>query len=181
MMSHLPPRGRGVRGLILRLLGVQQRRRSIVWTPAEREAVLEARAASRAAIGAAAFRSAVQAEKDDDLETFERGFSTLSAGCRRTCVCGREFYNPGGGWDFEDGELEELENDPKATALEWAAGAIYLEGGEYAMDCDCWRERASIVVAWIKRHDREIASFLTEEKKKLTRAADQAPTVKEVA
>lgn len=116
-----------------------------------------------------------------DLESFEEAFAIPSSGCRRQCACGREFYNPDpSSWDFEEGELEALAAS-EATALGWSVQALYLEGAEYVIDCDCWRPKAARVVAWLRQHDREVAAFLTEEKRRRERAAETSPVVEEQA
>jgi len=88
-----------------------------------------------------------------DLELFERAFHTSSAGCVRTCKCGRVFYNPDNTWDWEEGELERLEADPNAEPRDWSIGTLILDGEEYCCDCDCWRDRARKAVDWLDRHD----------------------------
>ncbi len=161
-------RGR-LRALLIRILGLQQRRRRVLWTCDARTAIVqEGRRRNETSANVA------------DLATFERGFSTRSAGCRRVCECGREFYNPGGGWDWEEGELEALAAGT-ATALDWSVGALYLEGKEYVLDCDCWRPRAARVVAWLRLHDHEVAAFLSEEKRRRELEARNSPTVEEAS
>jgi len=112
------------------------------------------------------------------MVSFEKGFSSRSAGAVRECKCGRVFYNPGGNWDFEDGEIERLAKDPNATALEWAVESIILENIEYALDCDCWRERAIKVINWLLAHDDSIAEFLSLERERKQAEASRAPVVR---
>lgn len=111
-------------------------------------------------------------------ENFERAFSTRSAGCVRDCACGRVFYNPNGGWTWEDGEVEALAANPKATALEWACGEVEFEGATYAADCDCWHQRAVKVATWIISHAAEIAEFLSLERERKTNEAEMSPVVR---
>ncbi len=109
-------------------------------------------------------------------ENFERAFSTNSGGCRRVCECGREFYNPDGGWDWSDGELESLESND-ATALPYTVGEVAFEGKTYVNACNCWHKRADMLQNWINGHRHQIARFLSLEKKSKQAEADDAPIV----
>lgn len=109
---------------------------------------------------------------------FESGFATRTSGAVRTCLCGRVFYNPSGGWDWEDGELDSLEADPKATGVDWACGEVRINGKTYARDCDCWHEQGRKILEFVLRYDEEIADFLNQVKAAKTAAADRAPSVK---
>ncbi len=112
------------------------------------------------------------------LENFEKAFTNNYSGCRRTCGCGREFwdgYNRGYSW--EDGEIEALEKNPNATVLEHSVGTIEFEGREYVMDCDCWHPRAEKLMGFIDGHANEIAKYLTLEKQRKKSIADSAPIV----
>lgn len=60
-----------------------------------------------------------------DRELFERAFSAHASSCRRTCKCGKEFYDAVNSYSWEDGELERLEEDPKATALPYAVPILH--------------------------------------------------------
>ena len=114
----------------------------------------------------------------EKLENFELAFSTSSAGCRRECHCGRIFwdgYNSGYSWD--DGEEDELRNNPNATALDYSVSTIMFEGKEYVCDCNCWHKRAETIIGFIDGHAREIAEYLSREKKRLQRIAEHAPVV----
>lgn len=114
---------------------------------------------------------------DDGLDSFERAF-TNGGGCVRDCACGRVFYNPDGGWTWEDGELDRLRADPTATALEWSVGEMVIEGKSYVPDCDCWKPIALKFIAFIRRYDEEIAEFLTNEKRRKQAEADRSPVVR---
>jgi hypothetical protein len=119
--------------------------------------------------------------KDDEaeaLENFEAAFRDRGAGCVRQCDCGRIYYNPSGEWTWEPGELEKLEANPNATASVYAIGAIVFEGRWYADHCECWKERARKIVAFLKAHDEQIAEFLTLERKRKQAEADRAPVIR---
>jgi hypothetical protein len=59
--------------------------------------------------------------------------------------------------------LEALEKSA-ATPLDWTVGFIFLEGKEYAEDCDCWHPRAKKVMAFLDGHAQAIADYLNGEK-----------------
>lgn len=114
------------------------------------------------------------------LENFERAFTSGSSGCRRTCECGREFWDSyNEGYDWEPGEVEELKNNPNATSVAYSVSSIILEGKEYPMDCDCWHKRAEQIMGLIDGHDHAIARYLTLEKQRKQAIADKAPVVEE--
>jgi len=116
----------------------------------------------------------------DKLENFERAFTTCVSGCRQRCHCGREFFdNANSGYDWAEGELEKLLDDPKATALDYAVETIIVEGREYVSDCDCWHARAAVLIGFIDSHARGIAAYLNREKRRLEALAEHAPTVEE--
>lgn len=115
--------------------------------------------------------------EDGDLETFITGFSMNSSGCRRTCHCGREFFDGANdGWTWEDGELEHL-RESKATELPYSVEGILLEGREYVSDCDCWRKRGRQIKAFLDHNAHGICRYFEEEKKRKQREADSAPVV----
>jgi hypothetical protein len=111
------------------------------------------------------------------LENFERAFETHSGGCRRECECGRVFYNPNGGRDWEDGELEKLAGDGNAQPVEWSVETISFEGKEYVSDCNCWHARANVIIGFLNSHAGSIAKYLSLEKKRKQAIAGAAPVV----
>jgi len=63
-----------------------------------------------------------------------------SGGSRRTCECGMTFYNPDGGWDWNEGELEELqakEERGEATSVGYTVTAMSIDGKEFVIGCPC--------------------------------------------
>lgn len=109
------------------------------------------------------------------LESFAESFRS-DGGCRRTCECGRVFYNPGGGWTWETGELEELELI-KATAIDHTVTTVEFEGKEFVIDCDCWHLRAKQIMGFIDSHAHSIVKYLVNEKKRKQAEADRSPVV----
>ena len=118
----------------------------------------------------------------DKLRSFEDAFATGGSGCMRVCNCGRVFYdNYNSGWDWNQGEIDALEADPDATALDYSVGSVEFEGTEYAMDCDCWHERAEKIIGFIDGHAHAIAKYLTLEKQRKVAEAQSSPVVAEAA
>ena len=114
------------------------------------------------------------------LENFARAFSNNSGGCRSVCACGKEFYdNYNRGYSWEPGELETLNADPEAIALDYSVSEIEFEGKTFCADCGCWHERALQIIAFIDSHSRHIAEWLTLEKKRKQVLADHSPVVEE--
>jgi hypothetical protein len=114
---------------------------------------------------------------DTKTENFLKAFDTHCGGIRRTCECGREFYNYMDANCFDPGELQDLQADPTATGLDYTIDTFLVEGKEYVIDCDCWHGRVATLIAWIDAHGRHIAEYLTLEKQRLLREANAAPTV----
>jgi hypothetical protein len=114
----------------------------------------------------------------DKLENFERAFRMGTAGCRRTCNCGKEYFdNANGGYSWEEGELERLLASKTAVALGYAPGDMMFEGREYVDACDCWHKRAEQIMGFLDGHAQKIAEYLTLEKKRKQAIADHAPEV----
>jgi hypothetical protein len=113
----------------------------------------------------------------DKLLNFERAFSTRTAGCRRRCECGKEYYDAQQSYDWEEGELEKLEADPKAIPLEYSSGDLIFEGYHYVNACECWHERAQMIMRFLDGHAAQIAEYLTLEKKRKQAIADASPIV----
>lgn len=111
------------------------------------------------------------------FDNFEKAFRTSGSGAVRHCRCGRVFYEPGGGWTWGENELATLDANPQATALDWSAGSIIIEGKEYALDCTCWHPRARRIILWIQAHVKPLADFINAEKKRKVREAETAPEV----
>lgn len=109
------------------------------------------------------------------VSNFERAFTSGTSGIRRTCNCGREFYDSEERIGWETGELEELRNDPEATGLEHPVGSLVIGNIEYVDACDCWHPRARNIVAWITEHRREIGAFYKLEAADLKALSDTYP------
>jgi hypothetical protein len=119
-----------------------------------------------------------------EFENFERAWDSHVSGCRRDCECGRVFwdaYNRGYDWDV--GELDALEKltaEGKATALQYAVGTVYFEGGQYVFDCDCWHKRARKIIGWLGDHGSQISEFFRLERERKLSEAARSPVVEDV-
>jgi hypothetical protein len=111
------------------------------------------------------------------LDSFEQAFDPGWGGCRRTCACGKTYYNPTGCWDWEEGELEALEKDPMTTGCDYAIGVVVIEGVEYANACNCWHPKATKIATWLDNHASFIAKYFAFEKQRLQQMADEIPTI----
>ena len=114
-----------------------------------------------------------------NMTSFENAFSDRAGSSRLTCACGREFYNDDSSWSWDEGELEALQEDPEATELDWSIGRLTFEGVTYAMDCDCWHERAERIMRFIDSHGHKIVDYLREEKARKVREAEISPVFEE--
>ena len=112
------------------------------------------------------------------LDTFIEGFSDSVGSCRGQCSCGVTFFNPDGGWNWEDGEIEALRSSG-AREIGDSVGTITFEGGVYVVDCDCWRPRAKMISRFLDSHALKIAAYLRAEKKRKQYVADISPTIAE--
>lgn len=111
----------------------------------------------------------------DRLENFSRAFASGVGGCRRTCECGKEYYDADNSYSWEEGELEALEADDNAARLSYTVSTVIFEGKEFVIDCDCWHKRAEIIMGFVFSHGRQIIDMLVLEKKRLQQIADDAP------
>lgn len=110
------------------------------------------------------------------LSLMEQAFRGGVSGPVRTCECGVVYW---GGYSWEVGERERLEEDPQAKPLLHSVGTVEFEGKVYVDGCACWHKRALMIAKFLVNHDHAIADFLTAKKKLLTEAAENAPTVKD--
>lgn len=110
-------------------------------------------------------------------EQFEEAFSDHVGSCVADCACGRIFYNPDGGWSWDDGELALLRANPQATAIDCSVGYVSFEGQTFVDACDCWWPRAKKIAEWILSHAHGIAAFINLDAKRQRRVAEAAPVV----
>lgn len=112
-------------------------------------------------------------------EEFERAI-TISGGCVVTCeFCQRTYFEPGGGWDWEKGELESLranaEKEPdKFIECDYSICDGPLDGKTYVVGCKC--QAAGVYERWIWSHrhifERYFAAMLKKRKILLDKAME---------
>lgn len=108
------------------------------------------------------------------LETFERAFRDSIGSCRGDCGgCGKQFINPGNGWDFDEGEVDRA-IAAGAIVTSYAIEFITFEGCTRVIDCDCWQKRAQRIAVFLKGHDEQIGAFLRGEAERAAREAARA-------
>lgn len=112
----------------------------------------------------------------DKMGSFARAFTMHSGGCRRTCDCGKVYYDDSQSYDWEPGELEWLQNGP-GVAVDGGPSDIGFEGKQFVEQCDCWHERAQKLMQFIDGHARQIAEYLTREKVRKVAEAKASPVV----
>ncbi len=112
------------------------------------------------------------------LENFERAFSTHSAGCRRECDCGKIYYHDDeNAYDWDIGEFEALQKNPKATALDYCPADMTFEGKDLVNSCTCWHEKAEKIINFLNSHGRGISTFFKLEKERKLQEAKNSPTI----
>lgn len=115
----------------------------------------------------------IQIADIETLDNFDRAFST-ERGCCVTCNCGKVYWDcANSGNDWAEGEIERLEADPNATAVEYAIDVIYFEGKSYANACTCWHPRASRIIGWLEDNRDAICLFYKLEKERKVAAANR--------
>lgn len=72
-------------------------------------------------------------QREARLDSFEQAFSARAGSLARVCDCGKQFYNPDKGWDFDPGELEKYEADPQAQPLDVRLLAAQRMHGHYEL------------------------------------------------
>ncbi|MDH4319892.1 MAG: hypothetical protein OEV73_00185 [Desulfobulbaceae bacterium] len=112
-----------------------------------------------------------------DLKSFEQAFGDGLGSSTGQCACGAVFYNPDGGWDWEDGELEGYRGMADAVELDYAVGFLSFEGAQYVLDCECWHSRAEKIMKFLDSHAHKIVDYMHLEKERAVAEAAAMPTV----
>lgn len=114
----------------------------------------------------------------DVFENFESAFTENTSGCRRVCQCGKEYWDAhNDGWTWDEGEIESLKKDPNAVALPHSVETVRFESRKYVADCTCWHARAEVIIEFVNGHAAQIARFLTLEKERKQKIAEESPVV----
>lgn len=103
-------------------------------------------------------------------ELFDEIFASDLAGSRRTCACGRTTFNPHGGWDWGEGELEFLyareESEPdRYRQVDHSVGTFDFGTGEIVIGCPCGR--ALVVEQFLIAEAERIAMYIRKRHEKI--------------
>lgn len=106
---------------------------------------------------------------------FEMGFSDGFGGCRQTCHCGRECFDRCNSYDWEEGELENLEKlsktDPEHyIGLDYCCSLLTVDGKTFVLGCPC--NGARPYEDWIQRHEVKLAKYLNRRSELLAQQAE---------
>ena len=115
--------------------------------------------------------------KSFDIEPFVQAFSSDTSSLVITCDCGKTYYSSlsSDEGSYEDGELERLEKNANAVAHDGYTELLGFEGKFYAGQCECWQERAQMIMGFVFGHGYQIAAWLSLHKAELREAAEGAP------
>lgn len=111
-----------------------------------------------------------------EREIFEKSFRTCGTS-RMQCQCGKWYYNSTGGWDWDEGELEEYHADKQAIDVDYTIGRLVFDGQEYADACDCWEEAATRIYRWLIANRYAVTAFYPAVKQEMKADAEQFPIV----
>lgn len=106
---------------------------------------------------------------EEFLQALEHSHS--GGGCRADCqFCGRITYDSSGIWDWDEGELEDLnkrndEDSDKVIAVDYAVPIAYLDGKQYVIGCPCNSGRK--YEDWIWNHRDLIAEYFNLRTKRI--------------
>lgn len=116
----------------------------------------------------------------DGLESFERAFDPRVCGCRVECRCGRVFWDTyNSGYDWYEGEIEALEKNPSNSTYPHEYGTpVAFEERHTRPTATVGGRGRSVIKAFIDGHAREIAEYLSLEKRRLADSAERAPEVR---
>jgi len=106
---------------------------------------------------------------------FDDIFASGCGGCERTCACGIHWFDIQDGWDWEEGELEDLkkkaaEDPEKYKESDGSVGTVEIDDQEIVYGCTCdyaWKYEQFII-----SHGRQIARYLNERAKALRETAE---------
>ena len=102
---------------------------------------------------------------DNMTGLFFDAFSTGSSTSRGFCACGKEHFDFENSWDWEEGELEELQErgekkDDGVMGHDHSVSYVNIMGNEIVFGCDC--EIAQKYEAFINRHMTSIVKYIRE-------------------
>ncbi|MFH0846272.1 MAG: hypothetical protein V1851_02655 [Patescibacteria group bacterium] len=109
-------------------------------------------------------------------ELFGDIFDSHTGGCYRECACGRVHFTTERGYDWNDGELEDLlkreEKDPdKFIPSDHTVRTMNINGQEIVYGCCC--NLAKKYEAFIRNNAPRIAEYLNAMAESLRKKADE--------
>lgn len=112
---------------------------------------------------------------DQCSELFDKVFDSRYGGCVRTCECGITYFDSYNEWNWEDSELEKLQqkakDDPKHYVEQnCAIGTMGIGGIEIVYGCTC--DLAKRYEDFILVHAEKIAEYLNKRAVMLREKAD---------
>ena len=118
---------------------------------------------------------------DKCSELFYEVFNSRVSGCYRQCACGIHHYDSVGSYDWDDGELENLnkkalEEPYKYIAHDHSVGTIIIGSMEIVMDCTC--DLGPKYERFILRYQHQLAEYLNKRCEQLKAEADKIKVVK---
>lgn len=113
-------------------------------------------------------------------EEFEEAFRTGTAGCERTCACGKHYFDVYNTWDWNEGELEDLLkkeeiNPDEYSSKDYSIGTLQIDGVEIVFECECGIART--YEFFIRNHAKEIAEYINKRTERLRKEALDLPTI----
>jgi hypothetical protein len=110
------------------------------------------------------------------LDNFDRAFSHIRTRSFK-CQCGKTYWDSVNLNDWDEGEREELAASPNCFGVAYAIDVIEFNGKEYANACECWKPKASQIIAWLEENRQEIATFFKLEKERIVSEANRLALV----
>lgn len=111
---------------------------------------------------------------------FLRAFTAHTSGCRNICeFCGRQFFASRADFDFNEGELEELERREKEEpdrCIDFVSDSVHIGsigGKTFVYGCPCEQAALHQYEAFVWSHRRQIIEYLTKITKERKREADE--------
>ena len=106
---------------------------------------------------------------------FSKVFDSGYGGCVRTCECGITHFDCYNTWDWEEGELERLQDQAKEhpdryVEVEGSIGTMEIDNIQIVWGCSC--DLAKKHERFIRNHASKLAQYLNEYATKLRKAAD---------
>lgn len=111
------------------------------------------------------------------IVNFHRAFTTGVTGCVDTCDCDRVFYDTYNDYDWGEGELEQLGNNPGATALDYSVSQFYWGGRYYCCDCDCWKSTVDAAITAPANNASQIIEYYGLEQTRKEQEFKDAPSL----